>query len=237
MASSSRFFDRFPRFRETSVTDVRGERLDYRYRALIERNVDFIRGRRVLDLASHDGRWSMAALDAGAKHATGIEARSELVAHARSTFETYGVAGDRFDFIEGDCLAGLESLGAGEFDTVFCFGFLYHTLHQYDLLRGVTRLEPKALLIDSRIVPGNEAALHLAYNDSTLEGAAVASVPGEESVLVAVPSRRALLVMLEHLGWQTEVQETLAPATPGGEGIRDYCEGRRTGIVARRAPG
>ena len=72
------FFADYPRFFETSVTDTRGRRMEYRHAALIAANRERIAGLRVLDLASHDGRWSFAALQAGATRVTGIEARPEL---------------------------------------------------------------------------------------------------------------------------------------------------------------
>lgn len=232
MNSSGNFFDRFPRLRLTSATDVRGERLEYRYQALIVRNSEFIRGGRVLDLASHDGRWTLAALDSGATHVTGIEGRSELVEKALVTFHAYDVPSDRFTFITGDCLKVLENLGSETFDTVFCFGFLYHTRYHYDILQAITRLHPSTLLIDCRVVPLDEPAIYLAFNDPSLEGAAIAQAPGEAEVLVGIPTLNALLVMLDHLGWRTFVQPTLPPKTRAAEGVRDYSEGRRYGLVA-----
>ncbi len=234
MSAANDFFARYSRLRSTSTTDVRGERLEYRYRALIERNRKLIHGRRVLDLGSHDGRWMLAALDVGARHVVGIEGRQELVDRARSTFREYQVPNDRYEFIVGDCLTRVAELDPGAVDTVFCFGFLYHTLNQYELLRTVTEREPSTLLIDSRVVPVDEAAIFLAFNDPRLEGAAIARVPGEEKVLVGVPTPLTLLLMLDHLGWRAHVLETLPPATPEGEGIRDYCERRRITIVASR---
>jgi 2-polyprenyl-3-methyl-5-hydroxy-6-metoxy-1,4-benzoquinol methylase len=234
VSDSVAFFDRYSRLRTTSTTDVRGERLEYRYRALIERNRAVISGKRVLDLASHDGRWMLAALDAGAVHVAGIEGRAELVERSRSTFHGYEVAEERYALIAGDCLRCLQDVPPGAFDTVFCFGFLYHTLQHYELLRAITLVEPATLLIDSRVVPIDEPAIWLAANDTRLEGAAIGRVPGEETVLVGVPTRGALLLMLNHLRWHAEVQPILPPASPEGEGVRDYCEGRRVNIVATR---
>jgi len=233
MSHSVDFFNRFSRLRTTSTTDVRGERLEYRYRALIERNHGVISGKRVLDLASHDGRWMLAALDAGAVHVAGIEGRPELIERSRSTFHHYQVAKDRYELIAGDCLRCLQEIPRGTFDTVFCFGFLYHTLQHYDLLRAITLVEPSTLLIDSRVVPIDEPAILLAWNNPRLEGAAIGD-PGEEKVLIGVPTKVALVMMLDQLGWHTEVQAMLPPAAPEGEGVRDYCEGRRVNILASR---
>lgn len=231
---AARFFRRYPRLRETSMTGVRGERLEYRYRALIERNVDVIRDCRVLDLASHDGRWTLAALDAGAFHVTGIEGRESLVARAAATLEAYGFAPHQHHLLHGDCLAQLARLDVGSFDTVFCFGFLYHTLRQFDLLRAITELQPHTLLIDSRVVPRGEPAIVLAYDDSSLEGAAIRSGDAPHPVLVGIPTPAAILQMLDHLGWRVTVQEPLSSNTPDWDGIRDYRCGRRLSLRATR---
>src|ERR1017187_9318082 len=84
------FFDRYPEFYSSSVTYPYPNRLNQRHRACIEWNEAMIRGKCVLDLASHDGRWSFAALKAGATKVVGIEARDHLVQAARSNLHEYG---------------------------------------------------------------------------------------------------------------------------------------------------
>jgi predicted nicotinamide N-methyase len=79
------FFDDYPAFFETSRTGSAPNRLKARHTALIESNPDVVTGRRILDIASHDGTWSFAALRAGAAHVTGIEARDEVVERGADT--------------------------------------------------------------------------------------------------------------------------------------------------------
>ena len=64
------FFSDHPRFFVTSEIGTEPERLNRCHDVLIERNAELIRGRRILDIGSHDGRWSFAALKAGAKYVT-----------------------------------------------------------------------------------------------------------------------------------------------------------------------
>lgn len=54
--------------------------------AIIEEHREELNGARVLDIASHDGRWSFAALQVGAAHVTGIAGREHLVTDANKTF-------------------------------------------------------------------------------------------------------------------------------------------------------
>ena len=52
------FFSEHPEFFETSQTGAHPNRLRARHRAIIEHNVAIIAKRSILDIASHDGRWS-----------------------------------------------------------------------------------------------------------------------------------------------------------------------------------
>src|SRR5262245_21272680 len=91
METSVNFFDRHPRFYENTGTKLKPNRFVQRYQAIIHMNKEAFLGARVLDLASHDGRWSMAALDAGAQYIEGVEGRLELVARSFETFKHYEV--------------------------------------------------------------------------------------------------------------------------------------------------
>src|SRR4249920_3533467 len=103
------FFDSYPRFLETSKTGADRDRLNGRHRAIIEFNRDIIRGSRLLDIASHDGRWSFAALKAGAEHSTGIEGRADLVSRANDTFKSNGIDPESYKFIHGDAHDALSA--------------------------------------------------------------------------------------------------------------------------------
>jgi hypothetical protein len=56
----------------------------------------------VLDLASHDGRYSFAALKSGAAHVTGVEVRQSLIDGAQDAFAFYGQDPKTYGFLRGD---------------------------------------------------------------------------------------------------------------------------------------
>ncbi len=229
---TSDFFDRHPRFRETSKTDTRGYRLEHRHRIMIELNRDLLKGARVLDLASHDGRWSHAALDAGAAHVTGVEARAGLIANAEANLSAYGVSKDRYRFMEGDCLASLMRFEPGQFDVIFCFGFLYHTLEHFKILQSMARLAPKTMIIDSRLVESQAPAIMLGMDDSNFEGAAVPVLEGRTDVLVGYMTTAALDLMLKHLGWKTRYLDWHGAGLTEWEGVEDYRDRKRFTVIA-----
>jgi 2-polyprenyl-3-methyl-5-hydroxy-6-metoxy-1,4-benzoquinol methylase len=155
------FFDRYPRFYRTSITGTAPNRLNVRYETLIRNNLNAIRGQTILDLGSHDGRWSFAAIRSGAKRVVGIEGRHDLVAKAVGSMEFYGVSRERYSFIAGDVLHVTPHMEPGSFDTIFCFGILYHTSHQMQMINAIARLQPKVLLIDSRVALSEWAIIAL----------------------------------------------------------------------------
>lgn len=54
-----------------------------RHAAIDAAKAEQLAGRRVLEIASHDGRWSFAAVTAGASCVVGVESRSELIDSAQ----------------------------------------------------------------------------------------------------------------------------------------------------------
>lgn len=150
---SGGFFDKYPRFFETSDTWPFPNRLNNRYKALIERNADILKGASVLDLASHDGRWSFAVLQTGARKVVGLEGQSVLTADAEKTFQEYGIGSDRYRFVCGDLFETVKEFDAGSFDVVFCFGFFHMHNRHFEMLKQVERLAPRYLVLDVWVLP------------------------------------------------------------------------------------
>jgi hypothetical protein len=198
------FFDAFPRFYETSETHDPYGRINLRYEAIFAQNADVFQNARVLDIASHDGRWSLAALCTGATEVIGIEAREELVEAARDNLALYA-PGKRYDFRAGDVFEAF----AGEqlqVDVVLCLGFLYHTLRYNELMRGIRDLEPRYLILDTA-VEGHVKRPYVRLRRD--RGArARAAVPDRFShgdrTLVGTPSVAALRMILESYGFEIE---------------------------------
>jgi Methyltransferase domain len=92
--TASWFFEQFPRFYLTSSTAATT--------AQFGENRDIFAGALVLDLGSHDGRWSLAALATGARSVIGVEAWPQLVKAATENLGAYGYGADRATFVTGD---------------------------------------------------------------------------------------------------------------------------------------
>jgi len=234
--TASWFFEQFPRFYLTSSTGLTTGRLNLRYEAIFGENRDVFAGASVLDLASHDGRWSLAALASGARSVTGIEARPELVKAATENLEEYGFGGDRVRFVCGDVH---EVLSTQDFDAdvVLCLGFLYHTLRYNELLHGIRRTGTRYLIIDtfSRYMMGPVPNVHVLTEQAEEEGKAAADTYSDgASVLVGCPNLAAIRVMLGAYGYRVERLSDWAGLlrdNQGTDNCGDYANGRR--ITAR----
>jgi SAM-dependent methyltransferase len=232
------FFSEFPRFFLTSSIGTEPERLNRCYDVLIERNGDLIRGRRILDLGSHDGRWAFAAVKLGAVHVTGIEMRQHLVRKAEETFRHYGIPAEQYSLICGDFFDTAHGL-TGDFDTVFCFGVFYHTLRHAELLGLISRQKASAVIIDTAIVPSSaaDASIRLVCESASEEGNGPA-LPGAvtDEAIAGVPTLGAVVMLLEYFGYTAEVVDWwqyLARARDLTD-LGDYAAGERATIIGRR---
>jgi SAM-dependent methyltransferase len=219
-----RFFDDYPRFLETSKTGPSLDRLNARYTGLIHQNRHLLDGATVLDLASHDGRFSFAALQNGAERVVGIEVDSSLVTHAYENLATYGVSPDRYEFVQRDMFRHFDDLD--QFDVVFCFGIFYHINDHMQLLTNIAGVEPRWLIVDTNI--------------SQLEGAVIelrspvgASPPPPGSHLEGYPTRLALEVMLSSFGWESQYLDWARSGLLTSSSMNDYRDGMRISVVVR----
>lgn len=204
------FFDAYGRFQSTSYVGSTVNRLNRRHSAIVENNRSLLAGARVLDLASHDGRWSFAALDAGAGHVTGIEARADLVARANETFSLYGIPESRHRFIVG----GLpQALSAESFpaDVVLLLGFLYHTSQHVELVSRIEATGARHVIVDTAIVPdpraGPPASAVLELRRERIDShanQAFADRRHAADAIVGYPSRKAVVFLFDYFGFDSE---------------------------------
>jgi SAM-dependent methyltransferase len=136
-------------FLESSKTGAEANRLNWRAEILLTRNQHVIRGRKVLDLASHDGRFSYACLQLGASMVIGVEARPHLVRNAQENLLKLGCSKDSFQVLEDDVFEYLPKVAHGDFDTILCLGFFYHTVRQVELAKEFRRIGPRHLILDT----------------------------------------------------------------------------------------
>ncbi len=229
-----KFFDAYPRFYDTTATRLLPNRLQQRWRMMIDHNADLLAGARVLDIASHDGRWSFAALKAGASYAEGVEARPELVEDSRENFRTYEVPRDSYAFVMGDAVEYMSSIQGRRFDVILNLGFFYHTLKHLQILELMAGLEPKAFIIDTSVNLSPHPVINVRLEEAEDPRNAVDHLGlSRKSVSVGIVSRAALRLMVENLGYDCVELDWTAHVSDFSE-CGEYREGRRATFVCRR---
>jgi len=178
-------------------------RLDLRKRFVIDANIDEIRGKGVLDLASHDGRWAFAFAAAGASAVVGVEARQHLVETFRRSPNS--AMRSKIKLHHSDLFAFLESEvhAKRQYDVVAALGIFYHIMDHYRLLRLIHKLRPGLVIVDGDFLAANWAYIGLAFEDPEMELNSTAS-NGEDKVPIGIPSTRAMERMAECLGYSVQ---------------------------------
>jgi hypothetical protein len=240
------FFERYDLFLKTSPVGNWPARLNGRYRAIIDANRDALAGARVLDLASHDGRWSFAALEAGASVVTGVEVRPELVDAARQNMRSIGVHPDRYRFLQGDMFER-RGLFQRPFDVVMCLGIFYHTTRHTELLELMGRTGASTIILDTMIAntPGCLSLLQAESSEPLANGLDDTGVRNGK-ILVAHPSPAAIELMFKHFGyairridWPSIIAEMgVSPDLSSGQSAQnplgDYARNLRGTFIATR---
>lgn len=233
-SNNNGFFDRHPAFLDSSQTNTHPNRLRKRHEVLIDLNQKILCGQSILDLASHDGRWSCAALECQAKYVLGIEGRKDLVQHANGHMKRYDIPDADYDFITGDLFDEIKKLTPGQFDVILCFGFLYHTAHHMLLLQEIKRLKPKYLILDTQICRSTEVITLWTKEDSTLGHNSI-QMPyaNDTAAIVGSLSRPALNMMLGAYSFECEYYDWQNKGIVDWGGMQDYEKGYRVSLVAK----
>jgi trehalose 2-sulfotransferase len=225
------FFDRYDRLirsipagvaTATGFLDV--IRLRRQYHAIIATNRDLLANARVLDIMSSYGFWSLAALDAGAAYAVGVDPSPHPIDVANKNFRDYGVNPDSYRFINSEIFACLGAFQPEEFDLVLCHGFLEQCdVRQF--FHYLRELRPKCVILDTSIIPGEGPILRFSVE--------VDQVRASNQVLSA-PSHQLIMFLCDVFKFRWRLVGWRAMGISDWTGIHDYeRDQRRTYILER----
>jgi hypothetical protein len=207
-------------------------RLNGRYRTFLEPNAHRIKGKRVLDLASHDGRWTFAALMNGAAHVTGVEFRQELIekAHYIITPEMH----DRVRFLQGDIFDVLPRMleQGKQFDIILCLGIFYHVMDHHRLVKLMAAFKANLIIVDTVLIDSADPFIKLRTEPSNRFRNAAPDFADQQEVPIGVVSRGGVRLLARTCGYSLRYAEWKRSAVENPAGLGDYFWTDRTG--ARR---
>jgi SAM-dependent methyltransferase len=194
-------------------------RMQLRRRFIIDAYEDEVEGARVLDLASHDGRWCHAWACAGADQVDGVEGRPELVRQ----FQKFPKppcpvdlqCGDIFEFLEEKARTGAT------YDVVGVLGIFYHITDHYRLLRLVSQLKPRLIVIDGEFATAPGAIVSFAEEDPSKDVNTTA-VTERGKVPVGIPSVKVTELWAKCLDYSVEWANWHSVAEAQRGAVGDY---------------
>jgi tRNA (mo5U34)-methyltransferase len=184
-------------------------------------------GKRLLDLGSNAGYFSLQAVESGCDFVLGIDGRQMHVDQANFVFGVKNIDRSRYEFTQGDVDA-TDLSARGPFDIALCLGLLYHVSDPAALIGRISELSPEVLVIDTTLspLPGRLLELHR-------ESAADPRFALRDQ-FVSIPTRQAVIALVEAAGYSVSV---LAPDFSSYDAAEDYRAGTRRAFFCARDPG
>jgi hypothetical protein len=189
-----------------------------------------LEGKRVLDLASNAGYWSLASVEAGCDYVLGIEGRQMHVEQAEFVFGVKEVDQRRYDFVCSDIFK-IDFTRFGRFDIVLCLGLFYHVSKHVELLEKIEEVNEDLLVIDTEVARGRGSWMKLRGQNPKRRLSAV------DRTLAMTPTKKAVHDLAKELGYEVV---TLEPdfrdehGEPAWRGARDYRKGKRRAFVCSK---
>jgi tRNA (mo5U34)-methyltransferase len=189
-------------------------------------------GKKVLDLASNAGFWSLSAIEAGCDYVLGIEGRQMHVDQANFVFEVKEVDRARYDFIMND-LFRVDLREFGRFDVVLCLGLMYHVSKHIELMEKISEVNDDVLIIDTNLSKKAPRGSFLELHRQKLESPMSAVDYG----LAMKPTKKAVRDLVELFGYsmvRLEPDFRDEEGQPDWTGSRDYHNGSRRAFMCAK---
>jgi LPS sulfotransferase NodH/SAM-dependent methyltransferase len=196
------------------------------FKVIVEQNLSIFENARVLDFPSIDGRWSLAALDAGAACVVGVEPLPRLAARAARTFAELDISQNLYQFINADVYSALASFEPEAFDLIMCVRFLERfDLHR--IFQQLRRLRPRFVILDTGIAPGRGPILRFALRMPEIAGSNVVRQHSGTGNLIATPSEDLVAFMCDAYGFHFHRIDWHAVGITDWIGVHEYERGQR----------
>jgi SAM-dependent methyltransferase len=189
-----------------------------------------LEGKRVLDLASNAGYWSLASIEAGADYVLGIEGRQMHVDQANFVFEVKEIERERYDFVVGDIFE-TDFRQFGTFDVVLYLGLMYHISKPMELMEKISEVNDDILVIDTTLAKARGSFLKIVPQDPDSFNSAV------DRPIAMRPTKQAVRDLAENFGYSVVTLEPDFRNAKGASAWRgggDYRDGLRRAFICAK---
>ena len=234
-AQSSNRYDRLVRRKSASTgsesAPENAVRLQRQFEIIFSGNREAFQGARVLDLMSASGFWSLAALDAGARHVVAVEPSIGLIESAKRAFTEYAVDAGSYRFVNSDVTAALRSFEPGAFDLVLCHGYFEQT-DPRQFFSQLTRLQIKRAVLDTRISIGKGPIVRLKQRSAD---EAKAKTTGRFSSVLSIPNHELITFFCDYFKFQWRLIIGKTTALSDWTGLSDYEQDHRRAYLLEQS--
>jgi 2-polyprenyl-3-methyl-5-hydroxy-6-metoxy-1,4-benzoquinol methylase len=145
-----RFFKKNDIFFNTSKVAAGPARLNYRANFILKKCN--LKNKRILELGSHNGRFTYVCLKLGCKSIVGVEYSKKYTEAANANLKSFPQFSGKYQNVTSDLTAFLKTVQEGEYDIILGMGIFYHILDQFEILKEIKRIKPKLLIVDTSVV-------------------------------------------------------------------------------------
>jgi trehalose 2-sulfotransferase len=213
-------FDVYDEVKVTAARPIDAMRQRYRYQAIVDRNRELFQNARVLDIHCGDGRWTLAALDAGASHVIAVENQREPVEAARDTFQKLGIKPSSFELIHSEIPPALRRFLPDAFDLILCEEFS-KLPDPHLFFNRLSRLRPKHVILDTEMVTGKVPMVSFKLQKPG------PNYNGHAAAIYAVPNHELIRVLCDYFGFTWRLIDWHTLGIVDWTGIHDYESDRR----------
>jgi len=219
-----------------SVVDI----FDTRLQMLMSAVDDHFDGRlqdiECLDIGCHEGFYSLAMAQRGARAVVGVDAREENLNRARFVARAMGI--NRIVYRQG-CVETLAADQARTFELTLFLGLLYHVEDPMRCLRQVAAVTGELCILETQVVDEVEGITEWGSHEWTRPYQGIIALVDEAgefnagnretgvTPMATCPSPRALLYMLKQAGFR---RAEILPPPPGA--YEQHARGKRVVCAA-----
>lgn len=190
-----------------------------------------LKGKRVIDVASNAGGFSVEAAKYGAEYVLGIDVADRYLAQANFIKQALGLNQIEFKKMPvEDC----NEQAIGTFDIAFCFGILYHLENPVYAMKKLASVTQEIMVVDANVIqtPFSRNSMWKMNVPRVLESddKSTTALWRTEKRCQFKPNINAVIVLLKFLGFSNV--EIIKPRQKNLE-FR-YYRGKRVTFLARR---